>query len=119
MCVLLILSGLTFIRSLLHFYLCSYRFGKANYDEFSILAPLRQCCLVRESTFTKLSKLYLGPERLSELLDESLRSDPVYPVLTRGHLNAVDRRVIHILRTIARCVERSNTYSNVIIKDKF
>ena len=99
------------------FYL--YRFGKANYDEFSILAPLRQCCLVRESTFIKLSKLYVGPERLSEILDSSLQSDPVYPILTRGHLNAVDRRVILILRTIARCVERSYTYQNVIIKDEF
>lgn len=94
-------------------------FGKANYDEFSILAPLRQCCLVRESTFIKLTKLYLGPERLSEILDLSLQSDPVYPILTKGHLNAVDRRVILILRTIARCVERSDTYQNVIIKDEY
>ena len=95
------------------------RFGKAYYDEFSILAPLRQCCRVRESTFTKLTKLYIGPERLSDLLDNSLKNDPVYPILTRGHLNAVDRRVLHILRTIARCVERSNTYTDVIVRDNF
>ena len=95
------------------------RFGKANYDEYSILSPLRQCCLVRESTFIKLAKLYIGPERLSEILDDSLKSDPVYPILTRGHLNAVDRRVILILRTIAKCVEKSDIHKNVIIKDGF
>ena len=74
---------------------------------------------MRQSTFIKLTKLYIGPERLSEILDESLKSDPVYPILTRGHLNAVDRRVILILRTIAKCVEKSDSYQDVIIKDGF
>lgn len=94
-------------------------FGKANVDEFSIIAPLRQCCQIRKSTFLKLAKLYTGPERLSELLDNSMKSDPVYPILLQAHLNAVDRRVIHILRVVARCVEVAQSVHEVIINDPY
>lgn len=96
-----------------------YRFGKANIDEFSIITPLRQCCQIRKSTFLKLAKLYIGPERLSELLDKSMKSDPVYPILLQAHLNAIDRRVIHILRIVARCLEQEDSVDAVIINDSY
>ena len=88
-------------------------------DEFSILEPLRQCCVIRNSTFLKIAKLYTGPERLSDLLDESMKSDPVYPILLEGHLNAVDRRVVHILRTVAMCVKERRSIYDVIVDDPF
>ena len=95
------------------------RFGKANEDEFSILAPLRQCCQIRKSTFIKLAKLYIGPERLSELLDNSMKADPVYPILLQGHLNALDRRVVHILKHVADCVDKAKSIHAVIISDPY
>ena len=94
-----------------------YRFGKTKVDEFSILAPLIQCCVVRHSTVLKLLKLYIGPERLSTLLDKSTKSDPIYPILTDAHLNAVDRRVMHILRAVALCVEKTDNIDQVMIED--
>ncbi|KAL4218480.1 Glycosaminoglycan xylosylkinase [Mactra antiquata] len=94
-------------------------FGKANVDEYSIITPLRQCCLIRKSTFIKLAKLYIGPERLSNLLDMSTRKDPLYPVVIQGHLNAVDRRVLHILTLVAECVKGSNSVDDVIIEDGY
>ncbi|KAL4218503.1 Golgi casein kinase [Mactra antiquata] len=93
-------------------------FGKANKDEISIIEPLKQCCRIRKSTFLKLSKLYVGPERLSILLDTSLRSDPVYPVVVSGHLHALDRRVKYMLTIVADCVEKYG-YSKVILADGF
>lgn len=81
--------------------------------------PLRQCCLIRNSTFLKLAKLYVGPERLGDLLDSSMKSDPVYPILLEGHLDAVDRRVLHILRTVAMCVKERRSIYKVIIDDPF
>ncbi|KAH3752723.1 extracellular serine/threonine protein CG31145-like [Dreissena polymorpha] len=93
-------------------------FGKTKVDEFSILAPLIQCCRIRKSTFLKLTKLYVGPEPLSELLDESLRNDPLYPILTSGFYDAVDRRVLHVLRTVARCLT-NHSIKDVFIDDPF
>ncbi|XP_060579334.1 extracellular serine/threonine protein CG31145-like [Ruditapes philippinarum] len=43
-------------------------FGRQTYDALSILAPLRQCCLIRKSTLLKYIKLYLGDEKLSSLM---------------------------------------------------
>lgn len=94
-------------------------FGKAKVDEFSIITPLRQCCQIRKSTFLKLAKLYIGPERLSELLDISLKSDPVYPVILDGHLNALDRRVLHILKIVAKCVDEKRSVDKVIVNDGY
>lgn len=67
----------------------------------------------------KLAKLYVGPERLSELFDNSMKSDPVYPVVFEGHLHAVDRRVLHILKLVAKCVEKAKSVYKVIIDDPY
>lgn len=70
----------------------------------SILAPLKQCCLLRYSTFVRLKYLYnIG---FSKLLDESLKIDPLYPILTTDHLKAVDRRLERILLEISKCTEK-------------
>jgi hypothetical protein len=70
----------------------------------SILAPLKQCCLFRYSTFRRLKYLYkIG---FSKLLDESLKIDPLYPILTDDHLKAVDRRLEKILLEVYKCTEK-------------
>ena len=32
-------------------------FGRYDYDDLSILAPIRQCCFFRHSTFTRLYRI--------------------------------------------------------------
>ena len=97
----------------------SARFGRQDYDVISILAPLRQCCMIRKSTFLKYVKLYTGLDRLSALMEKSLANDPVAPVLLPGHLNALDRRLKKILLTVAKCLESGLSASSVIIADRF
>ena len=94
-------------------------FGRQDYDAMSILTPLRQCCMIRKSTFLKYVKLYTGPYRLSALMERSLASDPVAPVLLPGHLQALDRRVQKILLTVAKCLESGMPATSVIIADNF
>ncbi|CAB3229905.1 unnamed protein product [Arctia plantaginis] len=83
-------------------------FGKANHDELSILAPLLQCCLVRHTTLAQLIKYHNGTP-LSKLLRDSLKSDPVNPVLWEPHLAALDRRIVTILDAIRKCVDKAET----------
>lgn len=91
-------------------------FGKAHHDELSILAPLYQCCLVRQSTLRRLLELHNGDQRLSEIMRRSLKSDPVYPVLTDAHLSALDRRLRVVLEVIRECVA-DRTADEVVVWD--
>ena len=81
-------------------------FGKRYNDELSILSPMIQCCLVRYSTFKRIK--YLFNQGFSKLLDNSLKMDPLYPVLTNYHLEAVDRRLGIILAKLSKCAVRLN-----------
>nr|XP_042908499.1 extracellular serine/threonine protein CG31145-like [Parasteatoda tepidariorum] len=91
-------------------------FGRADQDEPSILKPLEQCCIVRLSTFNKLYEFHAGPRPLSDLMRESLKKDPLYPVLTEPHLLAMDRRVEGVLDVIRRCVQ-ANLPAAVFLDD--
>ena len=81
-------------------------FGRAKHDEMSILAPLYQCCLMRRTTLATLMRFHHGPLRLSELMKRSLSRDPLDPVLTSGHLEALDRRVAIVLRVVRHCLNK-------------
>eukprot|EP00794_Sanderia_malayensis_P016215 gene16215-17847_t len=96
-------------------------FGNHFQDEMSILAPLEQCCRIRKSTHARLkefSQNSSSPDSLSSKMRESLRFDPVYPVLTDLHILALDRRLTIALSVIENCIEK-NGIQNVIIKDEF
>lgn len=90
-------------------------FGKSIHDEMSILAPIYQCCQIRYSTFLKLAKLYVGPEKLSSETRQSLSKDSISPILTEPHLYALDRRVIKVLKEIYTCIEDGKPIDEVII----
>lgn len=79
-------------------------FGRADHDEMSILAPLFQCCLLRRTTLATLLRFHQGPQRLSQLMRQSLSRDPLDPVLWEPHLKALDRRVAVILRVVRHCL---------------
>jgi hypothetical protein len=81
-------------------------FGKPFHDELSILAPILQCCMLRQSTLQTLVTFHNGPTKLGEAMRQSLAKDPVGPVLWEPHLEALDRRVEIILRGIRDCLQK-------------
>jgi len=91
-------------------------FGKKFDDEMSILSPLTQCCLMRYSTFKRLKYLYLN--NFARMLDDSLKSDPLYPILTVDHLMAVERRLNIVLNELNSCVEKFSV-EYVIVDDGY
>lgn len=94
-------------------------FGKSHHDELTILAPVYQCCLIRYSTLLKLFHFYQGPVPLSQLMQQSMAADALFPILTDSHLQAVDRRVGIVLRTVYECIMRGNAVADVIVDDGF
>lgn len=77
-------------------------FGNPNLDELSILAPLRQCCLIRLSTFERLATLKSG--LLTKLLIEALKTEKLAPILHKKHIEAINRRMPIIFQAIQTCV---------------
>lgn len=63
-------------------------------------------------------KLYIGPDKLSDLMRDSLSTDPLTlvkgPILAEKHLIALDRRLVKILLTVKECIERLGDYKKVI-----
>ncbi|XP_069604797.1 pseudokinase FAM20A [Ranitomeya imitator] len=91
-------------------------FGRHSRDEISILAPLFQCCLVKDDTWQRLNLLAVPEYRLSDVMRESLRSDPLNAVLAEPHLTALDRRLQKVLEVVQQCV-RTYGEEAVLIKD--
>ncbi|XP_012944924.2 glycosaminoglycan xylosylkinase [Aplysia californica] len=79
-------------------------FGNPDLDERTILAPLYQCCQIRASTWQRL--LALQDDVLSQVLAGVLANDPIAPVLSQRHLDALDRRLVYILDVIQGCITR-------------
>ncbi|GAB1859875.1 hypothetical protein CAJAP_01113 [Camponotus japonicus] len=93
-------------------------FGKPFHDETSILAPLLQCCIIRQTTLSTLLRFHNGPIRLSAAMRQSMAKDPVAPVLWEPHLNALDRRIGIVLQAVRDCIARENSSQQVIRDDK-
>ncbi|CAI9585748.1 unnamed protein product [Staurois parvus] len=79
-------------------------FGQHSRDETTILAPLYQCCMLREGTWQRLNLLALPEYRLSDVMGESLSHDSLSPILTEPHLRALDRRLQTVLMVVRRCI---------------
>ncbi|XP_053708292.1 extracellular serine/threonine protein kinase FAM20C [Synchiropus splendidus] len=83
-------------------------FGRHSRDEPSILAPLQQCCRIRQSTLLRLKLLAHPTFHLSDVMRESLAQDPltaIAPLLTEPHLSALDRRLATVLQVVKTCQE--------------
>uniref|UniRef100_A0A6J0TF20 Pseudokinase FAM20A isoform X2 n=1 Tax=Pogona vitticeps TaxID=103695 RepID=A0A6J0TF20_9SAUR len=89
-------------------------FGKHSHDEISILAPLKQCCVIKETTLLRLQLLAQPDYKLSDIMRESLLQDHLSPVLTEPHLLALDRRLWIVLKTVEKCIE-ANGEDNVVV----
>lgn len=97
-------------------------FGRSGHDEYSILAPLTQCCTIRLSTLYRLLSFVRGPKPLSVIMRESMANDPIRPVLLEPHLLALDRRVKYVLGAVRSCKKRQqhlhgNGPDDVIVDD--
>ncbi|XP_050771499.1 extracellular serine/threonine protein kinase FAM20C-like [Gymnogyps californianus] len=92
-------------------------FGTHSRDEPSILAPLRQCCSIKKSTYLRLQLLATQPYRLSDLLREALAADPLAPVLAEPHLRALDRRLGKVLAAVGRCLAGAARPDEVLVDD--
>ncbi|XP_064643874.1 glycosaminoglycan xylosylkinase-like [Lineus longissimus] len=90
-------------------------FGNPFHDELSILAPLYQCCMLRESTYEKLVLLQNGV--LSQVLRTVLATDPISPILTDLYYKAMDRRMKKIIQLIHKCIE-DKSKERVLLVDK-
>ncbi|XP_045476439.1 extracellular serine/threonine protein CG31145 [Harmonia axyridis] len=88
-------------------------FGKPFHDEISILAPILQCCMLRESTLQKLIRFHNGPIKLSEAMRQSMAKDPLTPILWEPHLVALDRRVEIILKGMRDCVQKGKDLNTI------
>ncbi|CAH1112297.1 unnamed protein product [Psylliodes chrysocephalus] len=89
-------------------------FGKPYHDELTILAPVLQCCLMRQSTLETLLRFHNGPIKLSEAMRQSMSSDPINPILWEPHLVALDRRVEIILRGMRDCIMKGENPNSII-----
>lgn len=92
-------------------------FGRPFHDELSILAPILQCCMLRESTLTTLLKYHNGPLKLSDAMRQSLSRDPLNPILWEPHLVALDRRVEIILKGIRDCIQKGRDVRDNNLED--
>ncbi|KAK0065824.1 glycosaminoglycan xylosylkinase [Biomphalaria pfeifferi] len=86
-------------------------FGNPDIDEFSILAPLYQCCQIRVTLWEKLLAMKDGI--LSQVLAGILYVDPITPILTQKHLDALDRRLKTVLEQIHACIAEVGTHALV------
>ncbi|XP_043922292.1 extracellular serine/threonine protein kinase FAM20C-like [Protopterus annectens] len=91
-------------------------FGRHSHDELSILAPLKQCCRIKKTTYSRLQLLSSTKYQLSDVMRESLLTDPLSPILIEPHLRALDRRLQIILQTIQDCMNKDG-YESVVDND--
>ncbi len=55
---------------------------------------------------------------LSRVLRHILSKDPIAPVLSEKHLVAMDRRLVHIISVVNKCIAIHGK-DHVLIKDKY
>lgn len=84
-------------------------------EEKVFLAPVKQCCTVRRSTYESLKGVRGG--LLTKRLRESLSKDPIAPILDPVWYQALQRRLKIILDMIERCISANGADSVLIDED--
>ncbi|KAM3727098.1 Extracellular serine/threonine protein [Dirofilaria immitis] len=82
-------------------------FGRTDFDDDDILLPLRQCCVLRSSTFLTLLKYYREPISLTKALHQSMSKDPLSPILAYKHYPAMERRLHNVMVYIDKCIREN------------
>ena len=90
-------------------------FGRYDQDDLSILAPIRQCCFFRYTTFARLYRIYR--QGFSKLLSHSLKTnEQLKMILIQEHYIAIDRRLEILFAHLDNCI-KIYTVKNVILDD--
>ncbi|CAF3362099.1 unnamed protein product [Rotaria socialis] len=90
-------------------------FGRYDHDELTILAPIRQCCLFRYSTFARLHRVYR--QGLSTLVTRSLENgEKLQKILIDEHVAALDRRLEILFDHLHVCI-KTHTVKGVMVDD--
>ncbi|PIK46114.1 putative extracellular serine/threonine protein kinase FAM20C [Apostichopus japonicus] len=92
-------------------------FGSYEKDELSCLAPLKQCCFVRNSTYHRLLLLNKDEYKLGDVMRESMSTDPIAPVLYEPHYEALNRRLRIIIDVIDGCLATASAADDVLKKE--
>lgn len=101
------------MRKILNFLDNGKSFGDPHHDELTILFPLLQCCVIRNSTYQHLKAL--ESYKISRIIEDLLSDDPLWPLLTIEHLEALDRRLRLIIASVEVCFD-SHLKENVLKK---
>ncbi|KAG5345218.1 XYLK xylosylkinase, partial [Acromyrmex charruanus] len=91
--------------------------GNPDVDHLDILAPLYQCCMIHKTTWDRL-RLFSGGSlgiALGRLLAHEAVMSDVSPLITKAHLNAMDRRLLTVYAVIENCLKKKKYISNVIL----
>ncbi|KAI0234356.1 Glycosaminoglycan xylosylkinase [Lamellibrachia satsuma] len=83
----------------------SKSFGHPFLDKTTIVAPLYQCCMVRQQTYDRLLELSNGT--LNRVLRHLMAHDPIASVISEIHFAALDRRLGHIIEMIQNCTAKT------------
>lgn len=59
---------------------------------------------LRKSTWERL--LHYSGGTLSEILEQLTKSDQLYPILSKEHLNGINRRLMIIYSAVEMCMEK-------------
>ncbi|XP_071813511.1 extracellular serine/threonine protein kinase FAM20C-like [Apostichopus japonicus] len=89
-------------------------FGRYKEDDILALAALKQCCILRNSTYQRLLLLDKDEYKLGDVMRESLSLDPIAPVLYEPHYDALNRRLGIVIKEVKRCIEHSESESDVL-----
>lgn len=61
-----------------------------------------------------LKRLHNGPKKLSQVMRDYMKNDPISPILWEPHFTALDRRVAVILKSIRECVAKVGVASSPV-----
>lgn len=91
-------------------------FGNPYVDEMTILAPLYQCCIIRQRMYDRLWQLRNGV--LGQVLYNILREESLAPILSRSNYKAVDRRLHIVLNIVDECISKHGR-QEVLLDDSY
>lgn len=66
-----------------------------------------------------IPRFQTGPYPLSKILRKSMSLDPIAPILTDAHLEALDRRVCIILNSLRDCIHNNPVQRVIYTRDEF
>ena len=89
----------------LHFKICYCMRFQSQPQEKDVNLDLLLGNLLQVAQLNMVHLAVLRHPPLSQLLDSSLKRDPLYPILTTANLNAVDRRHSILIKEVEECIK--------------